>query len=145
MSVIGYTDPAVNQRFFGLLTEKQVPRGAHRSTAEFEAAILGYLAIYNENPKPFIWTKLADQILASVARFLSAYFKTRHTRWTSYNALWQRLAGRARYPLEPRSRPITIAQSRTAGPQARVARSCVAGRQEATPDQRYPYSRRREC
>jgi len=57
------------ERFFALLTEKQVRRGTHRSTAELEAAILAYLAIHNENPKPFIWTKTADQILANVARF----------------------------------------------------------------------------
>jgi transposase len=57
------------ERFFALLTEKQIRRGSHRSTAELKAAILAYLAIHNENPKPFIWTKSADQILASVARY----------------------------------------------------------------------------
>jgi len=57
------------ERFFALLTEKQVRRGAHRSTAELERAILAYLDVHNENPKPFIWTKSAEQILASVARF----------------------------------------------------------------------------
>jgi transposase len=57
------------ERFFALLTEKHVRRGAHRSTAELETAILDYLAIHNEHPKPFIWTKTADQILANVARF----------------------------------------------------------------------------
>jgi hypothetical protein len=56
------------ERFLALLTEKQVRRGAHRSTAELEAAILTYLAIHNEHPKPFVWTKTADQILANVAR-----------------------------------------------------------------------------
>lgn len=35
---------------------------------ELEAAILDYLVIHNEDPKPFVWTKTADQILASVAR-----------------------------------------------------------------------------
>jgi len=57
------------ERFFALLTDKQVRRGTHRSTAELEAAILDYLAIHNENPKPFVWTKSADQILANIARF----------------------------------------------------------------------------
>jgi transposase len=57
------------ERFFALLTEKQVRRGAHRSTTELEGAILTYLAIHNEHPKPFVWTKTADQILANVARF----------------------------------------------------------------------------
>ena len=57
------------ERFFALLTEKQVRRGAHRSTAELERAILAYLHVHNENPRPFIWTKSADQILEGVARF----------------------------------------------------------------------------
>src|SRR5665811_239201 len=56
------------ERFFALLTEKQVRLGAHRSTTELEGAILTYLAIHNEHPKPFVWTKTADQILANVAR-----------------------------------------------------------------------------
>ena len=46
-----------------------VKRGTHRSTAELERAIREYLNIYNEDPKPFVWTKTADEILASVARF----------------------------------------------------------------------------
>jgi transposase len=57
------------ERFFGLLTEKQIRRAAHRSTAELEAAILAYVDLHNENPRPFAWTKTADQILANVARF----------------------------------------------------------------------------
>ena len=56
------------ERWFGLLTEKQLRRGVHQSSAELEAAIYRYLDI-NEDPKPFVWTKTADEILASVARF----------------------------------------------------------------------------
>ncbi len=52
-----------------MLTEKQLRRGVHRSTRELEAAIDRYLDVYNEAPKPFVWTKTADEILASVARF----------------------------------------------------------------------------
>jgi len=66
------------ERFFALLTEKQVRRGAHRSTAELEAAILDYLTIHNEDPKPFVWTKTADQILASVARFCRRTLDSAH-------------------------------------------------------------------
>jgi hypothetical protein len=36
---------------------------------ELEAAIREYIEVHNENPKPFVWTKTADQILASIARF----------------------------------------------------------------------------
>jgi transposase len=57
------------ERWFGLLTEKQLRRGVHRSTRELEAAIRAYLEHHNRHPKPFIWTKTADQILESVARF----------------------------------------------------------------------------
>jgi hypothetical protein len=42
-----------------LLTEKQLRRGVHRSTHELEAAIERYLTVYNEAPKPFVWTKTA--------------------------------------------------------------------------------------
>lgn len=57
------------ERWFALLTEKQIRRGVHRSTDELIAAINHYIAISNENPKPFVWTKTADEILESVARF----------------------------------------------------------------------------
>jgi len=55
------------ERWFGLLTEKQIRRGAHRSTLALEAAIRQYIAVSNADPKPFVWTKTADEILASVA------------------------------------------------------------------------------
>ncbi len=57
------------ERFFALLTEKQLRRGAYRSTAELEQAILRYIDIVNEDPKPFRWHKSADEILASIKRF----------------------------------------------------------------------------
>ncbi len=57
------------ERFFALLTEKQLRRGVHRSTAELEQAILDYLDIVNEDPKPFRWTKPANEILATIQRF----------------------------------------------------------------------------
>jgi transposase len=57
------------ERWFALISERHIKRGTHRSTIELERAIHQYLNIYNEDPKPFIWTKSADQILASVARF----------------------------------------------------------------------------
>ncbi len=57
------------ERFFALLTEKQLRRGVHRSTAELEAAILDYIETVNASPRPFRWTKSADDILATVKRF----------------------------------------------------------------------------
>ncbi|HEU0216858.1 MAG TPA: IS630 family transposase [Stellaceae bacterium] len=59
------------ERFFALLTEQQIRRGAHRSTAELEAAITAYIDARNADPKPFRWTKTADDILAAIERFCS--------------------------------------------------------------------------
>jgi hypothetical protein len=63
---------------FGLLTEKQLRRGVHRSIRELEDAIRAYLDHHNRNPKPFIRTKTADQILESVARFCKRVSDSRH-------------------------------------------------------------------
>lgn len=57
------------ERWFAKLTNDALRRASHTSTAELKAAIDQYLAATNDNPKPFIWTKSADEILASVARF----------------------------------------------------------------------------
>jgi len=57
------------ERWFSTLTEKQLRRGTHRSTRALEDAIRLYLAVYNQNPKPFVWVKTADQILDSIRRF----------------------------------------------------------------------------
>ncbi len=57
------------ERWFAALTEKQLRRGVHRSTRELEQAIYRYTELQNQEPKPFIWTKTADEILANVARF----------------------------------------------------------------------------
>jgi transposase len=57
------------ERWFALLTERQLRRGVHRSTKELKAAIDTFIQDHNRDPKPFIWHKTADQILDSVARF----------------------------------------------------------------------------
>jgi len=57
------------ERLFALLTEKQLRRGVHRSTQELEQTIRDYIDTVNDDPKPFRWTKSADQILASIKRF----------------------------------------------------------------------------
>jgi transposase len=57
------------ERWFGELTRKQRKRSAHRSTDALEDAILTYIAHTNKDPKPFVWTKTADEILDSVKRF----------------------------------------------------------------------------
>ena len=67
------------ERFFALLTEQQIKRGVHRSTKALQAAITAYIDQRNTDPKPFRWTKTADDILASIARFCRRTLAT-HTQ-----------------------------------------------------------------
>ena len=55
--------------WFALLTRRRLARGAFTSVQDLEEASLAYVAETNADPKPFVWTKTADDILASVARF----------------------------------------------------------------------------
>jgi len=57
------------ERWFAALTTKQLRRGAHRSVRELIAAIREFINVHNETGKPYVWTKTADDILASIARF----------------------------------------------------------------------------
>ncbi len=57
------------EQFFADITDRQIRRGVHRSTVELEAAIRAYIEAVNCNPRPFRWTKSADDILASIKRF----------------------------------------------------------------------------
>jgi hypothetical protein len=66
------------ERWFATLREKQIRRGAHRSVRELEAAIKSYLEITDQSPRPFVWNKTADEILASVARFCAQTSESGH-------------------------------------------------------------------
>lgn len=57
------------ERWFAEITNKRIRRGVFRSVKELEAAIHEYIAVHNQDPKPFVWTRNADEILASIARF----------------------------------------------------------------------------
>ena len=57
------------ERFFALLTERALKRGVFRSVGDLEQAIKAYIDATNADPKPFGWTKAADDILASIQRF----------------------------------------------------------------------------
>jgi transposase len=50
------------ERWFGLLTDKKIRRGAHRSIQALEKDIRDWVAQWNDNPRPFTWTKTADEI-----------------------------------------------------------------------------------
>jgi len=57
------------ERWFAELTNKQLLRGAFRSVPQLKAAIQEFIDAHQADPKPFVWTKSADEILASIARF----------------------------------------------------------------------------
>jgi transposase len=57
------------ERWFAEITNKRIRRGIFRSVKELETAIREYIEVHNEDPKPFVWTRTADEILSSIARF----------------------------------------------------------------------------
>jgi len=66
------------ERWFVELTEKQIRRGSHRSTHELKTAILRFVEGTNLDPKPFVWTKTADEILENLARFCNRISNSGH-------------------------------------------------------------------
>lgn len=58
------------ERWFAELTRKQIKRGSHRSTRQLENDIRAFLEINNDDPKPFVWTKSADEIFDSINSYL---------------------------------------------------------------------------
>ena len=66
------------ERFFSSLTQQQIRRGIHRSTKALVAAIEDYIAATNENPKPFVWVKSADEILKSLGGYCARISGTGH-------------------------------------------------------------------
>ena len=56
------------ERFFAEITRNRIRRGAFKSVDELKSAIMEYLENHNADPKPFIWTKSAGEILEKVAR-----------------------------------------------------------------------------
>jgi transposase len=59
------------ERWFGLLTDKLIRRGVHTSVQALENDIKDWIATWNTNPRPFTWTKSADEILNSLADYLA--------------------------------------------------------------------------
>ena len=59
------------ERWFGLLTDKLIRRGVHTSVQALENDIRDWIATWNDNPRPFTWTKTADEILNSLADYLA--------------------------------------------------------------------------
>jgi transposase len=66
------------ERWFAELTSKKLRHGAHRSIRELNADIRAWIETWNDDPKPFVWTKTADQILDSIARYCGRINESRH-------------------------------------------------------------------
>jgi transposase len=64
------------ERWFAELTRKKLQRSVHTSTKQLEADIRTFIERHNENPKPYRWTKSADDILASVKRLCQTAERT---------------------------------------------------------------------
>jgi transposase len=58
------------ERWFGLLTDQQLRRGVHKSVHALEREIRAWVKTWNENPRPFAWTKTADEILQRLASYI---------------------------------------------------------------------------
>jgi transposase len=59
------------ERWFGFLTEQMLRRGVHKSIQALEADIRAWTDTWNQDPRPFIWTKTAEEILDSLAKYLA--------------------------------------------------------------------------
>jgi transposase len=66
------------ERWFAELTNKKLRRGAHRSVRELNKDIPDWIAHWNENPRPYVWAKTADQIFDSLTRYCQRINDSRH-------------------------------------------------------------------
>jgi transposase len=73
------------ERWFALLSARAIKRGTHRSTIALENAIREYIAVSNQDPKPFGWSKSADEILARIARYCERILKVHPDRISTMN------------------------------------------------------------
>ena len=66
------------ERWFAELTTKKLRRGAHRSVRQLNTDIRAWIETWNDSPRPFVWTKTADEILDSIARYCTRINESRH-------------------------------------------------------------------
>jgi transposase len=66
------------ERWFAELSNKKLKRGTHRSVRELNTDIRNWIETWNENPRPYVWTKTADQILESISRYCGRINDSRH-------------------------------------------------------------------
>jgi transposase len=66
------------ERWFAELTTKKLRRGTHRSVPQLNADIRTWIDSWNEQPRPYVWVKAADQILDSIARYCTRITDSGH-------------------------------------------------------------------
>jgi transposase len=66
------------ERWFSELTTKKLRRGTHHSVRQLNTDIRGWIETWNDEPKPYVWTKTADQILQSITRYCGRINDSRH-------------------------------------------------------------------
>ncbi|MDX1881066.1 IS630 family transposase [Mycolicibacterium sp. 141076] len=66
------------ERWFAELTTKKLRRGTHTSVRQLNADIRAWIDTWNDNPRPYVWTKTADQILASIGNYCTRINDSRH-------------------------------------------------------------------
>jgi len=66
------------ERWFAELTNKKLRRGTHTSVRQLNTEIRAWIDTWNDNPRPYVWTKTADQILASIGNYCTRINDSRH-------------------------------------------------------------------
>jgi hypothetical protein len=66
------------ERWFSELTTNKLQRGAHTSVRSLNADIRNWITTWNENPRPYVWTKTSDQILESITRYCTRIIESGH-------------------------------------------------------------------
>ncbi len=66
------------ERWFGFLTDQMIRRGIHKSVQALERDVHAWIENWNENPRPFAWTKTAEEILDSLAKYIARISDARH-------------------------------------------------------------------
>ena len=79
------------ERWFAFLTDQLICRGAHTSVQALEADIRTWIAGWDQDPKPFVWKKSAQEILDSLARYLEAHDRLKQSH-TTYRADFRRVS-----------------------------------------------------
>src|SRR5262245_30982687 len=125
------------ERWFAELTNRKLLRSAHRSVAELEADIRAWIEAWNEDPRPLVWTRTADEILESLAGYLARINDSGHQLLVSITAL-AIAAGTPVIDQGCRSLSTVIGRSRTRMPVAWCTALAIAAAVPTMPSSPMP-------